>query len=543
MEAFFTYLIRSSVWLTGFGLIYLLFLRNERYFVLNRIFLLAGMIASLCFPFIRFHYIVAMPVFEAATVAEIRPPVADVMMEPQQSPDYLFYVYLSGTLYLIFRLLKQTILVARVIRKSRYALFNNTRLVRNDRYPAPFSFFSYVFVNPSISDAETYEIVNHEREHIRQRHWLDLLLFELLCILQWFNPAVWFYGRFIRQNHEYLADESALKRSMEPGKYRAALLNQMFDAEVIRLSNSFNYSLNKKRFIMMKQPITSPARKLRFLSVLPFVAGVFYAFAIPEYRFISEAGGRPNDSLRPSQMAENLFPKVNSDVDVQPGTHVFSQSDNDQKPLVSKKTMKGTVTDTSGNPLENASVVISGTSTGTTTDAEGHFELEMDDSRPLFVSYVGFRTAKVPPDFEQSVTVRLELENIGIDSVIVIGSAVTKPSPEPVKPAGDDNKVFTIVEQMPEFPGGAMALRKSIAWAIKYPRIAAEENAEGTVFVSFVVNRDGYIWNAKVVKSVHPALDHEAIRVIYSLPKWQPGFQHGKPVDVNYTIPIEFVIQ
>ncbi|MGV8139458.1 MAG: hypothetical protein AB2L20_30040 [Mangrovibacterium sp.] len=141
MEAFFTYLIRSSVWLTGFGLIYLLFLRNERYFVLNRIFLLAGMIASLCFPFIRFHYIVAMPVFEAATVAEIRPPVADVMMEPQQSPDYLFYVYLSGTLYLIFRLLKQTILVVRVIRKSGYALFNNTRLVRNDRYPCPIFIF------------------------------------------------------------------------------------------------------------------------------------------------------------------------------------------------------------------------------------------------------------------------------------------------------------------------------------------------------------------------------------------------------------------
>lgn len=294
---------------------------------------------------------------------------------------------------------------------------------------------------------------------------------------------------------------------------------------------------------MMKQTITSPVRKLRFLWILPLIAGVFYAFAIPEYRFINEEVNPSNDNLRSSQMTGNLLQEVNSDMDTWPDAQVFSQSDGDQKPLVSKKIIKGTVTDAEGNPLENASVVISGTNVGTITDAGGHFELETDSNHPLMISYVGFKTAKVPADFKQPVTVRLELENIGMDSVIVIGSAVTKPSPEPVKPAGDDNKVFTIVEQMPEFPGGAMALRKSIAGAIKYPRIAAEENAEGTVFVSFVVNRDGYIWNAKVVKSVHPALDHEAIRVIYSLPKWQPGFQHGKPVDVNYTIPIEFVIQ
>jgi|GEM_PF-315484 len=543
METLMAYLIRSSVWLTGFGLIYLVFLRNERYFVLNRIFLLTGMIASLCFPFVRFHYTLVMPVFEAAAVTGARPAVTGVPMEAQQSPDYLFYVYLSGVLYLMFRLLKQAIFVVWVIRRSGYELFSDIRLVRTGHYPAPFSFFSYVFVNPSISDAEICEIVNHEREHIRQRHWTDLLLSELLCALQWFNPAVWLYGRFIRQNHEYLADESALKRSAEPGRYRAALLNQLFDAEVIRLSNSFNYSLNKKRFIMMKQTINSPVRKLRFLWILPFVAGVFYAFATPEYRFIQEAGHSPNNPRHSSQVKEAGLSEDGSGRDVQRTDPAVNQSDTDQAPLVSKKTMKGRVTDASGNPLENASVVISGTSTGTTTDAEGHFELEMDNSRPLIVSYVGFRTAKVPADFKQPVTVRLEPENIGIESVIVVGSAVAKPSSEPVKPAGDDNKVFTIVEQMPEFPGGAMALRKTIAGAIKYPRIAQEENAEGKVFVSFVVNREGYIWNAKVVKSVHPALDHEAIRVIYSLPKWEPGFQHGKAVDVAYTIPIEFVLQ
>jgi beta-lactamase regulating signal transducer with metallopeptidase domain len=128
--------------------------------------------------------------------------------------------------------------------------------------------------------------VNHELEHIRQQHWIDLLLFEILRTMQWFNPAIWFYGHMIRQNHEYLADERALQRSSNPAIYRAALLNQMFGGPVISLANSFNYSLNKKRFNMMKQITCSPIRKLKLLLVLPLMAGVFYAFAAPEYKFI-----------------------------------------------------------------------------------------------------------------------------------------------------------------------------------------------------------------------------------------------------------------
>ena len=220
--------------------------------------------------------------------------VTGVVQKEPIAQNLLFLAYLSGILYLVFRLLKQTISVIRVIRKSGSTSYNNVRLVRTGRYPAPFSFFSFVFVNPSINDTETSEIVHHEQEHIRQRHWIDLLLFELLCILQWFNPMIWLYGRFIRQNHEYLADEFALQRTSNPAMYRAALLNQMFGGPVIQLANSFNYSLNKKRFTMMKQTISSPIRKLRLLLVLPLMAGVFYAFATPEYKFIQPENSSSN---------------------------------------------------------------------------------------------------------------------------------------------------------------------------------------------------------------------------------------------------------
>ena len=102
-----------------------------------------------------------------------------------------------------------------------------------------------------------------------------LLLVELLCMLQWFNPLVWIYIRFIRQNHEYLADEVALQRTSDPAIYRAALLNQIVGAPVVSLANSFNYSLNKKRFNMMKNIISSPYRKMKILFILPVFALCF----------------------------------------------------------------------------------------------------------------------------------------------------------------------------------------------------------------------------------------------------------------------------
>src|SRR5664280_1621007 len=89
------------------------------------------------------------------------------------------------------------------------------------------------------------------------------LLVELLRILQWFNPFVWIYAHLVRQNHEYLADEMALQRTSNPAIYQATLLNQMLGVPVISLANSFSYSLNKKRFKMMKKSIDSPFRKLK----------------------------------------------------------------------------------------------------------------------------------------------------------------------------------------------------------------------------------------------------------------------------------------
>lgn len=669
MEAFAAYLFKSAVWLTGFTLVYLLFLRNERYFLLNRIYLLTGIVASIIFPLVTWHYTVMIPVTPTIGVSDLQ--MTGVVSEPEPFPTQmiLFGLYLAGVMYLLYRLTRQTLGVINMIRKSEILPYRSAKLIRTADYTASFSFFSFVFVNPSSSETETNEIVNHELEHVRQLHWIDLVLFELLCILQWMNPLCWLYGRFIRQNHEYLADEQALQRSANPAIYRAALLNQLFGGQVITLANSFNYSINKKRFNMMKNTINSPIRKLKLLWIMPLMAVVFYAFSAPEYKYVQIE----DLSVANVQDAKTITEKVVQDA----------------------KTVTGKVIKEDGTPLSGANVVISGKTIGTITDGNGNFMLKVTDDSPIVVSYVGLQTQKVAPEFDKEMVISLKPAKIGIDELVVVGYGTAKketdnssqsPSsvqlrntngtnasplyvidgvidedqdvsdikPETIEsisvlkdasaislygdkgkngviliilkkgasttntekvvtgqplklsnsngstakplivldgviaenqdmsnidpdhiesinvlkdasatgkygdkgqngvieiirkkeqPNSSKNAVFTQVEEMPEYPGGLGALRKYLAMNVKYPAEAQRNGIQGKVFVSFVVTRTGLVSNAKITRGVAPSLDREALRIVQSMPAWKPGKQNGKTVDVEYTLPIIFNLQ
>ena len=114
---------------------------------------------------------------------------------------------------------------------------------------------------------------------------------------------------------------------------------------------------------------------------------------------------------------------------------------------------------------------------------------------------------------------------------------------EEKKPVVEENKVFTSVEQMPQFPGGEGELMKWISSHIKYPAMAMENNVQGRVVVQFVVTRDGSIGEVKVARGKDPDLDKEAVRVVKSLPKFIPGKMNGQAVNVWYTLPINFKLQ
>lgn len=136
----------------------------------------------------------------------------------------------------------------------------------------------------------------------------------------------------------------------------------------------------------------------------------------------------------------------------------------------------------------------------------------------------------------ESIDFSTEDDDKKVQEIIAVPVQVEEEDPE-------ENVVFQVVENMPEFPGGRKALMEYLAENIKYPSIAAENNIQGRVVCQFTVWKDGSIKDIVVARGIDPSLDREAIRVVQSMPKWAPGKQRGKAVNCRFTLPIVFRLQ
>jgi TonB family protein len=553
METFATYLLKSVIWITGFALVYLLFLRYERFFQLKRIYLLTGIIVSLIFPVISIHYRVEVP---APAVSEFNTAGFDLSASTAipaviqaGSFDYrliLLMLYVSGILFLGYRIIRHIVLLRKTINKANINNFGPARLVRISSFPASFSFFNYVFINPSVNEAEVREIMNHELVHVRQKHWLDLLLIEMLRLFQWINPFVWIYTGFVRLNNEYLADELALQRSSNPANYKAALLNQLFRSPVISLSNSFNYSLNKKRFDMMKKIVTSPYRKLKIFLVLPVFAIIFYAFATPEYNYLPSG----ENTINPLTIYQTY-------------------------PIIQKE-VKGIVLGKDGKPVAGVvimSTVTSGNTHYTETGSDGKFTLTgVTDDASLLFGRRGYKPLTLKPVFTSEMKVTMEVDpdykapegppkaQFMPPRVVTIDGVPTDKTAEEArkdlgynygimnmargkasgdKPAVDTIKIITRIKALemglkPPFPRltpddyptfQGKNYREFGEWIVTratYPAEAKSQNIGGYITVNFTVGLNGSLSSITTLPSSNAVLAGEIIKVIRSSPKWEP---------------------
>ncbi len=178
-------------------------------------------------------------------------------------------------------------------------------------------------------------------------------------------------------------------------------------------------------------------------------------------------------------------------------------------------------------------------------------EVEKVKSSVKFVPPVIKKDSEVKPEEELKSQEELNKTNTAIGAFDVKGNdeaagevlkakeVIAQPEP----PKEEETKVFDVVEQMPSFPGGPSALMQYLSSNIKYPVVAEENGVQGRVVCTFVVERDGSITDVRVIKSVDPSLDKEAVRVVKSMPKWIPGKQNGSAVRVKYTVPVTFRLQ
>jgi protein TonB len=138
----------------------------------------------------------------------------------------------------------------------------------------------------------------------------------------------------------------------------------------------------------------------------------------------------------------------------------------------------------------------------------------------------------------------VEVEDIEINADVDQNEVIEEyVAPEIEEEEIQEAEIFTIVEEMPEFPGGTQKLADYLAKNIKYPQMARESGIQGRVFISFVVEPDGSVSNVNVMRSLGGGCDEEAVRVVKSMPKWKAGKQRGKPVRVSYILPVNFKLQ
>lgn len=424
----------------------------------------------------------------------------------------LWGIYLAGTLFLFVRMLVQLWHIWRFVRSGKRLDCLGTTVVSPGSGIAPFSFCHWIFMHPDdYTLREMQEILAHEKAHVAQRHSWDMLLSELVCIVLWFNPAVWLLRHEVRQNLEFLADQDVMEAGYNRKNYQYHLLRLSHQSAAAQIVNNFNVSQLKKRIIMMNKRKTSRVGLLKYALLLP-VTGLLVmssnvqalASLLPEKTVVREVIG--------------------------------------QQPQTDKKIqVKGTVLNENKTPIAGANVVVKGTNYGATTDEKGNFALELNKGEAIVVSYVGKRTIEVKADNfvndgkEADLVIELQSEAKVLDRVEVVAYTATKKTKTKIK-----DEVMEVVESTPQFPGGDVALKAFLLKNVKYPQEAQQKDITGEVMVSFRVNEQGKIVDPQVVTGVDPLLNKEALRVVKMMPAWIPAQQRGKAVPYDFMIPVNF---
>ena len=529
MGAFFVYILKSSVCLAVFYLFYRLLLSKETFHRFNRFALLGILLLSCIVPFME------VTVKEPTEVHQQFLTFEELLLTVGVSPveeagnimlvsdftwrEMLLLVYLSGIVFFLIRTVWSLFRMLHLIRDSRIvSRENGITIIAHRKNIAPFSWMKFVLISETDLLENGTEILVHEVAHIRKRHSIDLLVADICIFFQWFNPASWLLKQELQDIHEYEADECVINQGIDAKKYQLLLIKKAVGTRLYSMANSFNHSSLKKRITMMIRKKSNPWARVKYLYVLPLATVAVTVFARPEV----------------SQPLEEISNVKVSDLSDAMKTYTDKNQQNNQSAPDKKIRLSMKVVDETGQPVPQATVVITNTSNGTLTDDDGHFSLEVGEDQSLWISYVGMESKNISVKDcikQTDKTIRLTSATSELDLTV---------SPSAPKPAVQNGETFTVVEQMPEYPGGMKALMGYLAENIQYPAECQKAGIQGRVIVQFVVKADGSLDNFEIKRSVNPLLDAEALRVIKTTPKWKPGTQHGKPVDVKFTIPVTF---
>lgn len=529
MGLFFIYSLKVAFCLIAFYLVFKLLLSKETFHTFNRWVLLLVMVVSILLPWLKVTTAEPTAIAEGMISLESIIASAEVVNDDTQEGlsaiQLLFIIYIIGIAVFFLREVVSVVRLYRLIRRGTPLTAEQAgvsqqgfQVVVMKNEIAPFSWFRHVVLSEKDFRENPREILTHELAHIRLGHSWDVAVCNLLIIFQWWNPAAWLLKRELQNVHEFEADEAVINRGVDAKQYQLLLIRKSVGERLFSMANNLNHQSLKKRITMMTTKKSSPWQKAKVLVALPMAALAVVAFANPDVERVAE---------QVETESQAVVEKAKADV---AGVETAAEQQTAEKQEVADEqgknvSVKGVVVQKEdGNPIVGVAVTVRGTKIGAVTDVDGKFHI---DNVP-----VGSWIDVFMIDCEIGSLQVTEQNASNLHFVIAYDGPSSSKSP------GSD--AFDVVEEMPVYPGGMPAMMDFFYKNMKYPKEAFDAKQEGRVIAQFVVEKDGSITDAHIVKSVSPALDAEALRIVNAMPNWTPGRQNGKPVRVKYTVPISF---
>jgi TonB family protein len=541
----FTYIIQISICWGVLYLLYLALFSRNTFFTANRIYLGSSIVLGMILPVVASSVAgtIALPVDIEVTAylptilvsgsSEITIPY-NAPVEENGNP---YWVYLLWPIYLLgiivggyrFSLglwkIRQLYKGAEIIPCDQYTM------VLTEAVHVPFSFFRLLFWSKrqSFDPKDQKRIIQHEQAHIRGWHSLDVVSLELLRIIFWPSPMIYLYSRSMRAVHEFLADAAVLKTTIKKKQYGHLLLRQSQSGMSIALANHFFHSQLKKRIIMMTKAKSKQHLLGRYFFALPVVVLLTMAFAMPLNKPLNY-----EDTI-----GEGILP-------VFAGCEALESKKEQQQ--CSKEKLVAFIQEKLQYPKQAKEAGKEGqVLVEFTVNKEGYVE------NATVINRIGFGMDEAALRVVNAMPRWMPAQENGkaVSTKLTLPFNFALPSSE----AADD--VLEVVDEMPRFPGcesetdvakreecSQLALLKHLYGTLKYPKDAMKADAEGTVVASFVVNKEGYLEDIKVVRSVYPSLDAQVLTIIKSMnempDRWIPGKQEGEVVKVRYNLPVKF---
>ena len=448
-------------------------------------------------------------------------------------------VYLMYVLIILSGWVRSTMKMKRFLRACRrYRLGKWVRLAVHKNLFGPFNWMNYIVVPDEERKLHTDVAVCHEMAHVRCLHCIDLVVVGMCALV---NPVAWLLLRELKALHEYEADDHVLRSGrLEAKTYQTLLIKKTVGAEAYALASCLNFNL-KNRIIMMKKEQTNGWRKAWLLAVIP-VAGVALAvFAKPA----SEADKSVDICLAPvetvdiplqpdASRAVNLYVEKDGDVYCSVGGHAFFKHEKQQIDIELDDVVSQGVMDA----YENGKPTTVHITCEEGTDVEKYKSVHSKARAAL----VG---VKSEVDNPEKIDERIAVHNNEYRALL--GSSAV----------ADNDTIYKVVENLPEFPGGTGELMTYLMKNLVYPQECNAVPGFGMrVIVRVVVEKDGSLSDITVLKhkdsnketpenkaaldKAREAARNEAVRVVKSMPKWTPAKHKGKAVRCYFTMPVTF---